>query len=110
LSTRGIYHTGWDGFSLPYYVQYPPEKPRYIYDKEIDIEDTYSALVRYKGGTSLAYSCNFSTPWEGYILGINGTGGRAEIVQYPDSTGKTSALVHKDEIIFYTLKIFSKGI
>ncbi len=97
--------TGWDGFNLPYDVQYPPEKPRYIYDKEIDIEDTYSVLVRYRNGASLAYSCNFSTPWEGYILGINGTEGRAEIVQHsnPDPTGKTSAAGHKDEIIFYPL-------
>jgi hypothetical protein len=86
-------------------VQYPQGKKRYIYDKDIDIEDTYSAIVKYKGGASMAYSCNFSTPWEGYILGINGTKGRIEIVQHsnPDPTGKTDAATEGSEIVFYPL-------
>jgi len=65
-------------FNLPYEKQYSADDPLYIYDKAIDIEDTYSAVVRYRGGASLTYSANFSAPWEGYTLGINGTHGRIE--------------------------------
>ena len=65
-------------FGLPYRSQYPPDQPIYIYDEAIDIEDTYSAVVRYRGGASMAYSVNFSAPWEGYRLAISGTRGRIE--------------------------------
>jgi len=67
-----------DTFHLPYKVQYPEKL--YLYDPDIDIEDTYSAAIRYESGASMTYSFNASTPWEGYILGINGTGGRIETV------------------------------
>lgn len=63
---------------LPYAVQYPPEKPVYLYDDEIDVEDTYSAVVRYRHGALLNYSINFSAAWEGLNVGINGTHGRIE--------------------------------
>ncbi|HZC26464.1 MAG TPA: Gfo/Idh/MocA family oxidoreductase, partial [Actinopolymorphaceae bacterium] len=71
---------------LPYVTQYPPDAPIYIYDPEIDIEDTYSAVVRFRGGPSMAYSIIFSAPWEGYRLAINGTHGRIEAstVAFPD--------------------------
>ncbi|MFA6294177.1 MAG: Gfo/Idh/MocA family oxidoreductase [Victivallales bacterium] len=96
---------GWDTFNLPYDVQYPPDQKRYIYDSAIDIEDTYSALVRFKSGASMSYSCNFSTPWEGYVLGINGTEGRIEINHHsnPDPTGNTAPLEEKSVIVFYPL-------
>ena len=102
ISPDEIPATGFDKFNLPYDVQYPPEQKRYIYDDAIDIEDTYSVLVRYGRGASLAYSCNFSTPWEGYILGINGTKGRVEIVNHtnPDPAAVDG---EKAEIIFYPL-------
>jgi predicted dehydrogenase len=64
---------------LPYHGQYGKGNARYIYDSDIEIEDTYSAVVRYGCGASLAYSANFSAPWEGYRLAINGTGGRLEV-------------------------------
>ena len=67
-------------FSLPTVKQYPQEN--YIYDQEIKIEDTYSAVVRYRNGASMAYSLNASAPWEGYILAINGTKGRLETTHY----------------------------
>lgn len=97
--------TGWDAFRLPYRVQYPADRPRYLYDAEIDIEDTYAALVRYRKGTVLNYSCNFSTPWEGYILGINGTAGRAEVVSHtlPQASGETRPIPEVNEIVFYPL-------
>ncbi|HRJ72138.1 MAG TPA: Gfo/Idh/MocA family oxidoreductase [Terrimicrobiaceae bacterium] len=67
-------------FSLPMNVQYP--HPMWVYDEEIEIEDTYSAAIRYKGGASVNYSLNASSPWEGYILGIQGTHGRLETTHY----------------------------
>ena len=97
--------TGWDEFGLSYDVQYPADKRRYIYDEEIQVEDTYSAAVRYRSGTTMAYSCNFCTPWEGYVLGINGTKGRVEITHRsdPDPTGKTNPAADAGLITFYPL-------
>ena len=85
--------TAWDEMILPYPAMYPETQPRYIYDDVVDVEDTYSAVVRYTSGASLAYSCNFCTPSEGYTLGINGTAGRieAEHRTNPDPTGLTAS-------------------
>ena len=96
---------GWGSFGDLYAVQYPAGRPRYIYDDEIQIEDTYSAAVRYRNGATMAYSCNFCTPWEGYVLGINGTKGRVEIVHRsdPDPTGKTNPASDAGFITFYPL-------
>ncbi len=69
---------GWDEYHLPYREQYPPDQPAYIYDEEIDIEDTYGVLIRYRKGAILNYSINFSAAWEGFNIGINGTHGRIE--------------------------------
>ncbi|MEV0309979.1 Gfo/Idh/MocA family protein [Nonomuraea fuscirosea] len=63
-------------YGLAYEHQYPTDT--YLYDDEIDIEDTYSALVRYDSGASLAYSLDFSSPWEGYRVLISGTHGQIE--------------------------------
>lgn len=68
--------------SLPRDDRFYASKGMYIYDPQIDVEDTYSAVVRYKGGASMSYSCNFSTPWEGYILAFNGTKGRLETREF----------------------------
>jgi predicted dehydrogenase len=53
-----------------------------IYDSQINIEDTYSVNVKYNGGALLTYSVNFSLPYEGYRLAINGTKGRIETMEY----------------------------
>lgn len=97
--------TGWDRFGLPYDAQYPPTQRRYIYDDEIDIEDTYSVVVRYRGGASMSYSFNACTPWEGYILGINGTAGRLQVVHHsnPDPTGLTAPAEAKTRITCFPL-------
>lgn len=88
--------SGWGG--LGYEVQYPPDRPMYIYDDEIDIEDTYSAVVRYARGASLTYAVGFSGPWEGHRLGINGTHGRIEAVSVkfrddPDETPESKQIL-----------------
>ncbi len=97
--------TGWDYANLTSNVQYPPDKRRYIYDEQIDVEDTYSAVVRYRGGASMSYSCNFATPWEGYVLGINGTKGRVEITHHsnPNPTGKSDPAAATGLITFLPL-------
>ncbi|WP_198042817.1 MULTISPECIES: Gfo/Idh/MocA family oxidoreductase [Actinoalloteichus] len=65
-------------FGLGYAHQYPAGRDLYLYDEEIDIEDTYSALLAYRRGASLAYTIDFSSPWEGYRLVVNGTHGQLE--------------------------------
>ncbi|WP_026962733.1 Gfo/Idh/MocA family protein [Alicyclobacillus herbarius] len=53
-----------------------------MFDSEIDIEDTYVVTARYNQGAMLSYSVNFSLPYEGYRLAINGTRGRIETKEY----------------------------
>lgn len=65
-------------YELPYNHQYPAGQNNYLYDEEIDVEDNFSALLSYDSGASLAYSINFSSPWEGYRLIITGTHGQIE--------------------------------
>lgn len=71
-----IYHLQGDE-GLPFPQQYPQRLS--IYDEEIDIEDNYSALIQYDRGAKMTFSVNFSCPWEGYNLAINGDLGRLEI-------------------------------
>ncbi len=67
---------GFDNKNGTLFTNYSPEMC--IFDSEIDIPDTYVVNVRYKSGALLNYSANFSTPYEGYRLAINGTKGRIE--------------------------------
>ncbi|MBU8788702.1 MULTISPECIES: Gfo/Idh/MocA family protein [Bacillus] len=62
------------------YTNYRPDAC--IFDEEIDIEDTYAAVLKYDGGALLNYSVHFSAPYEGYRLAINGTKGRLETTEY----------------------------
>jgi predicted dehydrogenase len=89
------YHQRWQGDALPaaqdhfagpwqamgYPVQYPAGTDRYVFDDAIDIEDTYSTVVRFANGASMSYSLCFSLPWEGFRLGVTGTHGRIETDQ-----------------------------
>ena len=68
------------GQDLGAYTNYSPDAC--IFDGEIEIEDTYAATVRYDSGALLSYSINFSAPYEGYRLAINGTKGRIETQEY----------------------------
>ena len=49
------------------YTDYRPDAC--IFDEEIDIEDTYAAVLKYGKGALLNYSVHFSAPYEGYRLG-----------------------------------------
>ncbi len=62
------------------YTHYNPK--RCIFDNEINIHDTFVVNVKYKNGALLNYSANFSTPYEGYRLAINGTHGRLESLEF----------------------------
>lgn len=66
------------------YTNYRPDAC--IYDEEISIEDTYVATVKYDRGSLLSYSINFSAPYEGYRLAINGTKGRIETTEFHEPT------------------------
>jgi predicted dehydrogenase len=90
------------------YTNYRPDAC--IFDHEIDIEDTYVATVKYDQGALLSYSINFSAPYEGYRLAINGTRGRIETTEYhepsripfpiPEQTIEYYPLFGSKEIIY----------
>ena len=50
-----------------------------VFDAGITIEDNLSLVVDYAGGASMSYSLNAHSPWEGYVVSVNGTRGRAEL-------------------------------
>ncbi|GGC83986.1 putative oxidoreductase YteT [Thalassobacillus devorans] len=62
------------------YTNYRPDQC--VFDSDIEIEDTYTATVKYDKGALLSYSINFSLPYEGYRLAINGTKGRIETTEF----------------------------
>lgn len=49
-----------------------------VFAEDINIEDSVSVSVKYSGGTVMSYSLTAHSPYEGYRLVINGTGGRLE--------------------------------
>jgi predicted dehydrogenase len=54
-------------------------RDRDVFDEGITIEDNLSLVVDYSRGSSMSYSLNAHSPWEGYTVAINGTLGRAEL-------------------------------
>ena len=50
-----------------------------VFTAGITIEDNLALVVEYQGGPRLSYSLNAHSPWEGYRVAVNGTGGRAEL-------------------------------
>ena len=59
-----------------------------MFDSQINIYDTFVVNVKYRNGAFLNYSANFSTPYEGYHLAINGTRGRLETVEFGGAGGQ----------------------
>ena len=70
-------------------------RDRCIFDPEIDIEDTMSALVEYSGGTQLNYSLHSFAPFEGWRAAFNGSLGRLEAgvaeTYYPEEARSLAA-------------------
>lgn len=54
-------------------------RDRDVFDEGITIEDNLSLVVDYARGSSMSYSLNAHSPWEGYTVCVNGTRGRAEL-------------------------------
>ena len=54
-------------------------RDRDVFAAGITIEDNLSVMVGYRRGAVLTYSLNAHSPWEGYRVTVNGTGGRAEL-------------------------------
>ncbi len=82
------------------YTNYRPDAC--IFDHEIEIEDTYVATVKYDRGALLSYSINFSLPYEGYRLAINGTKGRIETQEFHELS-RVPFPVPKQTIDYYPL-------
>jgi len=57
-------------------------RDRCLYNKEINIWDTMSVQVRYHTDTLLNYSLNACMPYEGFLVGFNGTKGRLDAREY----------------------------
>ncbi len=75
------------------YTDYSPHMC--MFDSKINIYDTFVANVKYRNGVLLNYSANFSTPYEGYNLAINGTHGRLETTEFT-GVGAFLPKVHTD--------------
>ncbi|WP_224763519.1 Gfo/Idh/MocA family protein [Salinibacterium sp. ZJ70] len=54
-------------------------RDRDVFDSGITIEDNLSVVVDYARGATMSYSLNAHAPWEGYVVSVNGTEGRAEL-------------------------------
>jgi|GEM_PF-244162 len=83
---------------LPYAQQYPAGVEYSVYDEEADSVDTITSVIGYRGGAGAAYLINFSSPWEGFRLVINGTKGQLESVSVHRSHGEVpdgDVIVHR---------------
>jgi predicted dehydrogenase len=54
-------------------------RDRNVFGDGITIEDDMAVLVRYDTGASMSYHLTAYSPWEGYRVMFNGTGGRLEL-------------------------------
>ena len=66
-----------------------------MFDSKINIYDTFVVNVKYRNGALLNYSANFSTPYEGYNLSINGTRGRLETQEFGGAGGAALPKFHE---------------
>jgi predicted dehydrogenase len=83
------------------YTGYSPDAC--IFDSEIKIEDTYVANILYDKGVMVAYSSNWSLPFEGYRLAINGTLGRLETQEWHSPPRVPFAIPSQQDIDVFPL-------
>jgi predicted dehydrogenase len=57
-------------------------RDRCVFSEDIDIYDTMALTVAYRGGPFLSYSLNAHSPYEGWRVAINTTGGRLEAEEF----------------------------
>lgn len=86
-----------------------------VFAEDIDIYDTMSVNVLYEKGTTLTYSLNAHSPYEGWRISINGSKGRIEADE-PEtgllSHGLSNTIKffdHKDGISTYEVPIDRSG-
>jgi predicted dehydrogenase len=84
-----------------HYTGYSPDAC--IFDSEIKIEDTYVATILYRKGVMVSYSSNWSLPFEGYRLAINGTLGRLETQEWHSPPRVPFAVPEHQAIDFFPL-------
>lgn len=77
-------------------------RDRCVFSEDIDIEDTMSVNVKYKGGALMSYSLTAHSPYEGYRLSINGTEGRLEAEDFHGFIGPFAG----EQI--YNLRIYNR--
>ena len=80
-----------------------PLARRCIYDSEINIEDTYAAVVKYDDGATLSYNLVGSAPFEGHRLGINGLDGRIEFESIHARAGQPATEGLREDITLIEL-------
>ncbi|GAA4439910.1 Gfo/Idh/MocA family protein [Phytohabitans houttuyneae] len=63
-----------DGEHLDGYI-----RDRDVFSAGITIEDNLNVVVGYRSGAAMSYTLHAHSPWEGYRVAVNGTGGRIEL-------------------------------
>ena len=56
------------------------QRDQNVFGDGISIEDTMSVMVRYKNRAVMTYALTAYSPWEGYNVSFNGSGGRIELM------------------------------
>ena len=85
-----------DEFMMNLYVNAESEdgylRDACLFREKINIWDTMSSQVRYHNDVLLNYSLNACMPYEGYLVGFNGTKGRLDAREYHTQPWKTDSL------------------
>jgi predicted dehydrogenase len=63
-----------------------------LFRKNINIWDTMAVQVRYHNNVMMSYSLNAFMPYEGFLVGFNGTKGRFDVRVYHNQPWKTDVL------------------
>lgn len=75
-----------------------------VFAEGTDIYDSMSLNVKYSGGTIMSYSLTAHSPYEGYKLAINGTGGRLEAETFHPRTRDAFAAMNENRLRLYNRK------
>ena len=73
-------------------------RDRCVFADDIDIYDTMSVTVRYRGGQLLSYSLIAHSPYEGWRAAVNGTAGRMEMEEL--HSGPLASEPHQRILVF----------
>lgn len=102
-----------DPFMRDFYFKAEKEdgyfRDRCVFSEQIDIEDSMSVTVKYSGGALLTYSLIAYSPYEGWKVAINGTGGRLEAAEYHSGhkAGETTNSIYvfnrRGEVVTYEI-------